>query len=250
LQRVFVGELQIVLVMIRNRLHLRETIATIIADDEPAIRAAREGIIRARQDLEHYGAGDPFFLSTFEPYRVCSGIPVVDRMAAAGVAAGVGPMAAVAGAIAWAGIEALQAAGAPFGIVDNGGDIALLTDREVTIGVHAGNSPLSDRIAFVISPGPGIRGICTSSATVGHSISFGVADSVTVFSQNPAYADAWATAVCNEVTRDDTSFISRLDPDEVEGVFVIIGDWTFSWGNVPGPVPAKDRRDLITGGLV
>lgn len=212
--------------------------------------AARDGVIQARQELERYIAGDTFFLSTFEPYRVCSGIPVVDRMAEAGVAAGVGPMAAVAGAIAWAGIEALQASGATFGIVDNGGDIALLTDREVTIGVHAGTSPLSDRIAFVISPGAGIRGICTSSATVGHSISLGVADSVTVFSHNPALADAWATSVCNQISRDDTSVISRLDPAAVEGVFVIIGDWTFSWGRVPGPVPARDRRDLITGGLV
>jgi hypothetical protein len=120
----------------------------------------------------------------------------------------------------------------------------------VTIGVHAGTSLLSDRIAFIVSPGPGIKGICTSSATVGHSISFGVADSVTVFSHNPAYADAWATAICNEVTRDNTSVLSMLDPAEVQGVFVIIGDWTCSWGNVPGPVPAKDRRDLITGGLV
>jgi ApbE superfamily uncharacterized protein (UPF0280 family) len=236
--------------MIRYRLHLRETIATIIADDDTAVTAARDGVIRARQELEHYIAGDPFFLTTFEPYQVSSGIPVVDRMSEAGVAAGVGPMAAVAGAIAWAGIEALQASGASFGIIDNGGDIALLVDREVTIGVHAGTSPLSDRLAFVISPGLGIRGICTSSATVGHSISFGVADSVTVFSHNPALADAWATSICNEVSRDDTSVISRLDPALVEGVFVIIDDWSFSWGHIPGPVPAKDRQDLITGGLV
>jgi len=236
--------------MIRHRLHFRETIATIIADNETAVMAARNGVIRARQELEHYIAGDPFFLSTFEPYRVNSGILVVDRMAEAGESAGVGPMAAVAGAIAWAGIEALQASGASFGIVDNGGDIALLADREVTIGVHAGTSSLSDRLAFVISPGPGIRGICTSSATVGHSISLGVADSVTVFSHNPALADAWATSICNLVNRDDTSVIDRLDPAVVEGVFVIIGDWSFSWGRVPGPVPAKDRRDLITGGLV
>ncbi|NTV00423.1 MAG: UPF0280 family protein, partial [Methanoregulaceae archaeon] len=35
--------------MIRRRLQIRETIATILADDEPATEKAREGIIRARQ---------------------------------------------------------------------------------------------------------------------------------------------------------------------------------------------------------
>jgi len=236
--------------MIRRRFHLRETIATILADDEALIAAAREGIITARQELEHYAAGDPFFLSTLEPYPVSSGITIVDRMAEAGVAAGVGPMAAVAGAIAWAGVEAMQAAGAAFGIVDNGGDIALLSDRDVTVGIHAGTSPLSDRTGFVIGPDPRIRGICTSSATVGHSLSFGSADSVTVFSHNPACADAWATAICNTISPEDTSVLGLVDPDDVDGVFIIIGSWVYRWGCVPDPVRVSGRHDLITGGLL
>ncbi|MCG7854944.1 MAG: hypothetical protein MIO88_03710, partial [Methanoregulaceae archaeon] len=111
-RRVFGRRAQNVPVMIRRRFHLRETIATILADDEAHISAARDGIIAARQELERYAAGDPFFLSTLEPYPVSSGIAIVDRMADAGVAAGVGPMAAVAGAIAWSGVEAMQEAGA------------------------------------------------------------------------------------------------------------------------------------------
>jgi hypothetical protein len=236
--------------MIRSRLHLRETIATLLADDNRHIAAARDAIISARQELEHYIAGDPFFLSTLEPCPVRSGITIVDRMAEAGCAAGVGPMAAVAGAIAWAGVEGMQEAGAVFGIVDNGGDIAILSDREVTIAVHAGASPLSDLLGFVVGPDPDIRGICTSSATVGPSISFGIADSVTVFSSNPAQADAWATAICNSITPDDTSIFGKLDPVRVEGVFVIIGSQAFRWGCLPEPVRVQDRRDLITGGLL
>ncbi len=236
--------------MIRRRLHLRETIATILADDEAYVAAARDGIIAARQELEHYITGDPFFRSTLEPWPVRSGIGIVDRMAEAGCAAGVGPMAAVAGAIAWAGVEAMQAAGAEFGVVDNGGDIALVSDREVTIGIHAGISPLSDRLGFVIGPDQAVRGICSSSATVGHSLSFGTADSVTVFSDNPARADAWATAICNRISVDDTSILDMLDPDLVDGVFVIIGTWTCRWGRIPEPVRVQDRRDLITGGLL
>ncbi|HNL86635.1 MAG TPA: UPF0280 family protein, partial [Methanoregulaceae archaeon] len=77
--------------MIRHRFHLRETIATIIADEEQHVEAARQGITRARQELEHYIAGDPFFLTTFESYSVDTGILVVDRMSGASGAAGVGP---------------------------------------------------------------------------------------------------------------------------------------------------------------
>jgi ApbE superfamily uncharacterized protein (UPF0280 family) len=235
--------------MIRRRIHLRETIATVLADEESFVEAARQGIIRARQDLERYIASDPFFLTTLEPCPVRRGIVTVDRMAAAGERAGVGPMAAVAGAIAWAGVEAMQEAGSAFSVVDNGGDIALFTDRELTIGIHAGPSPLSDQLGFVIRPGSGLLGICTSSATVGHSLSFGTADAVTVFSPDPALADACATAICNEVSRGDTTVIDRLSSPEILGGFVIIGDWTFRWGDIPRPVRVQGRRDLITGGM-
>ncbi|MDD1714825.1 MAG: UPF0280 family protein [Methanoregulaceae archaeon] len=235
--------------MIRRRLQIRETIATILADDEAATEKAREGIIRARQELEHYVATDPFFVSTLEPYPVRTGILTVDRMAEAGVRAGVGPMAAVAGAIAWAGLEAMLKCGAGFGVIDNGGDIALFTDRELTIGIHAGASHLSDSVGFTIGPDPEILGICTSSATVGPSLSFGRADAVTVFARNPALADAWATAICNEVTPENTSVLDLLDPGEVRGVFVVMGEWTCRWGEVPPIVRTKERKDLITGGM-
>lgn len=235
--------------MIRHRFRMRETIATILADTRRDIRAAREGIIRARQELEHYIAGDPFFLTTFEPYPVTTGTPVIDRMAAASCAAGVGPMAAVAGTIAWAGVEAMRDAGAAFGVVDNGGDIALLSDRDVTIGLHAGVSRFSDRYAFVVGPSPGITGICTSSATVGPSISLGVADAVTVFARSPALADAWATAVCNRVRREDTSVIDEALHSGVDGICVISDDWSCSRGDLPPVTRARVRHDLITGGL-
>ena len=235
--------------MYRRRFHLRETIATILADEERHIGAARDGMTRARQELEHYISGDPFFLTTFEPYRVDTGIAVVNRMSDASVAAGVGPMAAVAGAIAWAGVDAMEEAGASFGVVDNGGDIALLADREITIGIHAGTSGMSDRYAFVTGPLDGISGICTSSSTVGPSISLGVADAVTVFSRNPALADAWATAVCNRVRKDDTSVVDEALLGGSDGVCVIIGDWYYRKGTLPRVVKARVRRDRITGGL-
>ena len=169
-------------------------------------------------------------------------------MAAAATDAGVGPMATVAGAIASAGIDAMIQAGASFGVIDNGGDIALVNDRDVTVGVHAGTAPLSDRIAFVIPPHTKPFGICTSSATVGPSISFGIADAVTIFADDPFTADAWATAVCNQLRPDDQHIFENLNPEKVQGVFAIIDDTIIKWGNVPPVVPAKVNEQLIAAG--
>lgn len=234
--------------MIRQRFHFRETIATILADDEYHVEAAREGLMRARHDLEHHIAQDPFFLTTMEPYAGRSDCLVARRMIAAALSAGVGPMAAVAGAIAWAGVESMAARGASLGVIDNGGDIALISDRVLRVGVHAGRSPYSDCFAFEIPPRKEILGICTSSATVGHSLSLGTADAVCVFSQYPALADAWATAICNTITPDDTSIIDRVPWEEVDGVYVVSGEWTASFGSLPPLVRARVDRDLVTGG--
>lgn len=234
--------------MIREPFHFRETFATILADDPAHIAAAKTGILAARQDLEAYIARDPFFAATFDPYEPESDDPIIQKMADATRKAGVGPMAAVAGAIAWAGIEAMQDAGAVFGVIDNGGDIALISDRPVRVGVHAGSAPLSNRIAFVVPPPDKILGICTSSATVGPSISFGVADAVTIFSPDVALADAWATAVCNEIRPADQTVLDRISPAEVDGVFAILGDTVVRWGKLPPIANAVVDEQLISAG--
>ena len=162
--------------------------------------------------------------------------------------AGVGPMAAVAGTIAWAGVEAMAEAGAAFGVIDNGGDIALIADRPVRVGVHAGSSALSNRVAFVVPPQDLVLGVCTSSATVGPSISFGIADAVTIFSRDVALSDAWATAVCNEIRPSDHSVLERVDPSEVSGIFAIMGDMTVRWGELPPLVSAVVDEQLISAG--
>ncbi len=234
--------------MIRVPFRFRETIATILADDTRHVKAATAGMLVARQELEAYIARDPFFASTFDPYVPDSDDRIIVRMADATRKAGVGPMAAVAGAIAWAGIEAMQDAGASFAVIDNGGDIALIADRPVRVGVHAGEATLSNRIAFVVPPQDRVLGICTSSATVGPSISFGIADAVTIFSHDVALADAWATAVCNEIRPGDRSVLDRIDPGEVDGVFAIMGDETVRWGEVPPIVRAVVDEQLISAG--
>jgi len=234
--------------MIREKFHFRETFANILADDPAHIAAAKTGMLEARQVLEAYITRDPFFAATFEPYSPDSDELVITRMADASRKAGVGPMAAVAGTIAWAGLEAMQEAGARFGVIDNGGDIALVADRPVRVGVHAGGAPLSNRIAFVIPLQDTVLGICTSSATVGPSISFGMADAVTIFARDVALSDAWATAVCNAIRPDDRSVLDRVDPSEVSGIFAIMGDVTIRWGELPPLVSAVVDEGLISAG--
>ncbi len=235
--------------MIRERFFFRETIATILADEPSHIAAAKSAILAARQVLEKHIARDPFFKTTFEPYDPCADEPVIAGMAGAARCASVGRMAAVAGTIAWAGLEGMIGAGADFCVIDNGGDIALFNNsREVRIGIHAGTSPLSDRFAFVVPPKNTVRGICTSSATVGPSVSFGVADAVTVFSGSPALADAWATAICNRIRSDDHSVLDELDPSQVSGVLAVLGNQTVRWGSLPPIVPAVVNGDLISAG--
>jgi uncharacterized protein len=234
--------------MIRERFSYRQTFATILADAPEHVAAAKAEMLAARQVLEAYIARDPFFSTTFDPYIPDSDELIITRMADATRAAGVGPMAAVAGAIAWAGIEAMQEAGARFGVIDNGGDIALICDRNVRVGVHAGEAALSNRIAFVVPPQDSILGICTSSATVGPSISFGMADAVTIFSRDVALADAWATALCNEIRPDNVSVLDRINPNDVRGVFAIMGDRQVRWGNLPQLVKADVDERLISAG--
>jgi uncharacterized protein len=202
----------------------------------------------ARQVLEAYIARDPFFATTFDPYTPESDKLVITRMADAARRAGVGPMAAVAGTIAWAGVEAMQEAGASFGVIDNGGDIALVADRPVRVGVHAGGAALSNRVAFIVPPQASVLGICTSSATVGPSISLGMADAVTIFARDVALSDAWATAVCNEIRPNNRSVLDRINPGEVDGVFAIMGDVTVRWGQLPPLVPAIIDEQLISAG--
>ncbi|MGB7808663.1 UPF0280 family protein [Methanoregula sp.] len=234
--------------MIREPFLFRETFAAILAETPAHAAAAKEGMIAARQVLEGYIARDPFFASTFFPYEPDTDEPLIRHMAAAAASAGVGPMATVAGAIAAAGIGAMVGAGARFGVIDNGGDIALVSDRDVRVGVHAGTAPLSDKIAFVVPPQKEPFGICTSSATVGPSISFGVADAVTIFAPDPLIADAWATAVCNRIRTDDRSILEELDSREVQGVFAILGETVIPWGRIPPVVPARVDEQLITAG--
>ncbi|MCD6352389.1 MAG: UPF0280 family protein [Armatimonadetes bacterium] len=152
----------------------------------------------ARAELQAYLRRDADFGASLEPVSPLPGAPeLVRRMARAARAAGVGPMAAVAGAVAQMVAEALEPLSAEV-LVENGGDVYLLSQRERHVVVIAPGSGLSGRFALRVPAGMRM-GVCTSSGKHGHSLSFGSADAAVVASADGALADAAATALGNRV---------------------------------------------------
>jgi hypothetical protein len=196
---------------------------------------ALDSVLKHRGSLEAYIGRHPIFLTTLDPYQAEAGAPaIVKEMARVSQLAGVGPMAAVAGAIAEAiGRDLL--AFSPEIIVENGGDIFLKISKKRLVGIYAGQSSFTKRIALEIMPRETPLGICTSSATVGHSLSLGNADAVVVLSPSAALADAAATALCNIVkTADDIpQAIEKAQGIEgLHGLVIIVGDKMGVWGKV------------------
>lgn len=235
--------------MIREHFKYKTTIATILADTSKVIEAAKEAMISARQEIELEIIKEPLFGSSLEPLFIESKSTAVQRMINASQSAGTGPMSAVAGTIAWLGVEAMRNEGANFAVIDNGGDIAFISDRILRVGLYAGNSPFSKKIAFIFPPAEEIYGVCTSSSTVGPSISFGTADSVTIFSSDVALADAWATSACNVInTQDNSALIKQIEKTNIDGIFGVVNEFVLKWGKIPELSSADVNERLITTG--
>ncbi len=163
-----------------------------------------------RKPLEEYIKQNPEFLYSLKPIEPNKKMPkIVKKMCEVSKKVGIGPMSAVAGSIAeLLGEEMLKwikkDKQRKFLIIENGGDIFAYFDAPLTVGVYSGkNSPFSGKVFIKISLVNQPIGICTSSGTVGHSLSFGKADSVTIVSQSSSFADSCATAVGNLVKSED-----------------------------------------------
>ena len=234
----------------RKHFEYRESAVTIEAP-EPFLPLAERAVLDARQDIESYIASDHFFKTTFEPYSERQGMKdVVKRMCRASALANVGPMAAVAGAIAEQAVMRMTEEGCTHCIVDNGGDIALYTSKRTTVGIYSGQEGRSG-MALDVPPSEGLLGICTSSGTIGPSISFGRADVATVISRDVALADACATRLGNLIVDDDDLTIERslhevLGIRGVLGVLVMIDGKMGMAGRVPKLVPCDVPGERIT----
>jgi len=188
-----------------------------------------------RRQLEDYIHAKPDFSTTLLPYPEDPfAPPIVKEMISAGNMFDVGPMAAVAGAIADLVGKGLLHSSSEV-IVENGGDIFIKTEKPATVSVHAGESPLSNKLGLLMEPAQMPLGICTSSATVGHSLSLGVADAVCVVAQSASAADAAATSLGNRIT-DKNALKHEIETirgfDVIKGGVVITGKTMATWGNI------------------
>ena len=213
---------------------VKETDLAIYAQ-KPLEKPARESILKHRGYLESYIDRYPEFASTLLPWPLLEPAPrIVRDMVWAGNKAGVGPMAAVAGAIAeHVGNDLLEHSSEV--IIENGGDIFLKTDTPSVIGIFAGKSPLSLRTGIRVHPEKDPISVCTSSGTIGHSKSLGKADAVCVVSGSCCLADAVATAIGNLViTESDINkgveFGKRIS--EIQGIVIIVDKKIGVWGNI------------------
>lgn len=187
--------------LVASSVKIKDTDLHILADRDVSGKA-RGLALRYRLQIEQYIKEHQLFVHSllplpFDPLAP----PVVREMLKAGNVAGVGPMAAVAGAIAEAVGRDLVQEGCLELMVENGGDIYLQRRRDCTVAIFAGESPLSLQVGVRLAKEKMPMAVCTSSGTVGHSLSFGLADSVTVLAGSTPVADAAATSIGNEIGR-------------------------------------------------
>jgi ApbE superfamily uncharacterized protein (UPF0280 family) len=218
-----------------TQITIRETDLQIMAGCDVSL-AASHFVILYRSQLENYLHNHPVFLSSLRPLEYDPLAPaLIKSMLQAAESAGVGPMAAVAGTIAEYVGQDLIAAGNKEIIIENGGDIFMARQQACQVAVFAGESPLSYKIGIKIAKERMPLGVCTSSGTVGHSLSFGRADSVTVLAPSTPLADAAATRLANEL-KDESDINHCLEVAQdirgISGVIVIKNEKLGVWGEV------------------
>ncbi|OGQ99067.1 MAG: hypothetical protein A2521_00645 [Deltaproteobacteria bacterium RIFOXYD12_FULL_57_12] len=221
--------------LVSSQVTVRETDLQILAPRDVTTQAY-DLVYHYRNQLENYIATHPAFLTSLAPLPADPlAPPIVKAMLKAGQVAAVGPMAAVAGAVAEFVGRDLLAGGLDEVMVENGGDIFLMRTRECVSAIFAGPSPLSQRVGLRIAAADMPLGLCTSSGTVGHSLSLGTADAVTVLAASASLADAVATLVGNAV-QDEQTMGAALELAQtipgIMGVVIIKNEQLGAWGKV------------------
>ncbi len=233
--------------LIRRPYGYKETRGTVISQTDEAVRAGISCLIENRRELEGYVKENPIFLHSLEPVPIEEGPRAAVLMAEAAEAAGVGPMAAVAGVLADLAVEEMRRHRVEVAIVENGGEAAINSTGPVDIALQAGVAPLSRRMGFRIDRFP--AGVATSSGVYSHAFSFGEAEAVTIFSRGAGLADAAATAVCNVVVgADQGTAVERglkraLEIDGVDGAFILYRGMVGTCGRVPSIIGVKPPEE-------
>ncbi len=219
--RFQVGVEQTDLLVVAER-DLRDPVAAVVA--------------RVRGEIKNWIMFHPEFAESLVPVDVPEEAPdVVRAMAEAGRVCGVGPMAAVAGAVAQAVGDAFADV-SPNILVENGGDTYLRSTRERVVALLA--DPASGAaVGLRIAAGAFPVAVCASSGTIGHSLSLGRGDLVAVRAGDARFADAAATALCNELKgeADVNRVLARareLAAHGLDGVFAQYDQKVAAWGDL------------------
>jgi len=212
--------------LISYNIKISESDLFISSDTDLAV-LAEKSLIQHRYSLETYIRNHPEFQTSLLPLPEDHfALPIVRCMLSKSKICGVGPMASVAGAIAeFVGYDLLDATENL--IIENGGDIFLRSKNKLNVAIYAGESTLSYKLNLIVKPEDTPLGICTSSATVGPSLSFGKADAVCVISKTATLADAAATAIANRVkNKSNIKFALNygMKIPGVKGIVIICGN--------------------------
>ena len=228
----------------RNQINNRELVLFQVSVEETDLMiSAKKKLIKEstffikkyRKTVESYILKNPEFRTTLQPLAIKNSDPyIIKDMKKAGQKAEVGPMASIAGVISeYVGKSLLKYSDEI--IIENGGDTFIKVDNPLTVGIYAGDSPLSSKIGIHFMDVKKMFSVCTSSGTFGHSHSMGNADAVCVISESAPLADAAATAICNKVKKGcdiQNSIDFGKQIKNIKGIIIIIKEQMGVWGDV------------------
>jgi hypothetical protein len=237
----------------------KESDITVISESEAAISKAQKAFYKHRAILEAYILKDREFLTSFSPVSVNSKHKIIQIMAEAAEICSVGPMAAVAGALADLMMETMKDETPGYNppkiaLVENGGEIIIDSEKAMKIALYAGQNELNLNIGFLVEASDCPIGIGTSSAKIGHAVSLGEADAVTVFADTAALGDAAATKIANLVKGKDIekSIQQALDAaddlPEIRGVFINREHKIGKTGMIPKIIKIEGPNDRLIEG--
>ncbi|MEM2930629.1 MAG: UPF0280 family protein [Thermoproteota archaeon] len=229
------------------RTRYREADLIIASEENSLISMGLRGFIEARETVQSYVEKHPEFLYSLEPIKPSGETPRVIMAAVdASIKAGVGPMAALPGALADRALDAMLKAGARIAIVENGGEVSMRTGREAIVGVYTGKDL---NLGLILDGSQDRVGISTSSSSVSHALSFGDADAAVVIAEDAALADSVSTRVGNTVKSGSRESLEEavrlaLSIRGVKGCVVYSGG-LLGFGGCVKPIMLKASRSEI-----
>jgi ApbE superfamily uncharacterized protein (UPF0280 family) len=233
--------------LIPYRVVVKETDLMVYTETK-LVRETRELVLEHRGYVENFIISHPDFSAALIPWQFDGPAPaIIMNMISASLNAGVGPMAAIAGAIAeQVGLGLLKRTDQV--IIENGGDVFIKTNSPVTVGIYAGRSPLSLCIGLRLKATSNPQAVCTSSGTIGHSLSLGKADAVCVVAESCSKADAAATSIGNLIGSAadiETAIEAGRNMEDLNGIAVIVDAKIGIWGDLE-VVPLKSKTGSIS----